>query len=49
MFIAILGIIIASTVGYSVGVKTIRKENDKIKTRIVFLQEFVENMEKDAA
>lgn len=48
MFISVLGIIIASTVGFSVGVKSIRKENDKIKTRIVFLQEFVENIEKDA-
>lgn len=49
MFIAILGIIIASTVGYSVGKKTIQKENDKIKTRIVFLQEFIECEEKRGA
>jgi hypothetical protein len=42
MFLSVLLVIMASICGYSAGVTSIRKENDKVKNRILFLSLFSE-------
>lgn len=42
MFLSVLMIVVASVFGYSAGVTSIRKDNDKVKSRILFLSLFIE-------
>lgn len=42
MLLSVLMVILASACGYSAGVTSIRKENDKVKSRILFLSLFTE-------
>lgn len=42
MLVAVLLIIIASVVGYDVGVKNVRTKNDAIKCKVLFLSKFIE-------
>ena len=42
MFLSVLMIVMASVCGYSAGVTSIRKDNDKVKSRILFLSLFTE-------
>lgn len=42
MFLSVLMIVMASVCGYSAGVTSIRKDNDKVKSRILFLSLFAE-------
>lgn len=42
MLLSVLMVIVASVCGYSAGVTAIRRENDKVKSRILFLSLFVE-------
>lgn len=42
MFLSVLSIILASVLGYSAGVTSAKKDNDKVKSRIMFLSLFCE-------
>lgn len=42
IFLSTLSIVIASVCGYSAGVSSVRFENDKVKSRIIFLSMFAE-------